>query len=473
MSQVPILLGIHLVGLALVAALGPRKRPALASALAFPAGLAFVCVLSLLWLVVGIPYRFELLASAVCLSTLAFAVLAARRGVERRALKLGAVWTVAFALACYGLTRVNVAVLTYDSHYYVLLGGVVAREGMLTPFLDTALQEWGVFQVLAHSLGAFSRHQFLYALPLVLGLSFIPVFGLTLWHGLGRSDLSKHRRLVAAVAVTATLCTVNAVAYHTLYIHTNMAVAVYLFIATALLWIADADSDPTLVPVAFIALTALALQRTETPIVAALFLVLRLADTRLPRRLITAWVACFVAVVSIWYEAIARFASPESAFLTPTRSRLVWAGLVLCLLWCIAGEMRIIRRLNRFIPALVAAAVLLALAIAFATKTDHMLTSLSSWYQNLSSLEQWGQTWYLLAAMTVVALVVKAPPFPHAFSIGIPAYLGGILLLSAISIPYRVGVGDSANRMAVHVVPIIFFYLAIKVCSCETRTHQA
>jgi len=450
MSQVPILLGIHLVGLALVAALGPRKRPALASALAFPAGLAFVCVLSLLWLVVGIPYRFELLASAVCLSALAFAVLVARRGVERRALKLGAVWTVAFALACYGLTRVNVAVLTYDSHYFVLLGGVVAREEMLTPFLETALQEWGVFQVLAHSLGAFSRHQFLYALPLVLGLSFIPVFGLTVWHGLGRSELSKHRRLVAAVAVTATL-----------------------FIATALLWIADADSDPALVPVAFLALTALALQRTETPIVAALFLVLRLADTRLPRRLITACVACFVAVVSIWYEAIARFASPESAFLTPTRSRLVWAGLVLCLLWWIAGEMRIIRRLNRFIPALVAAAVLLALAIAFATKTDHMLTSLSSWYQNLSSLEQWGQTWYLLAAMTVVALVAKAPPFPHAFSIGIPAYLGGILLLSAISIPYRVGVGDSANRMAVHVVPIIFFYLAIKVCSCETRTHQA
>jgi hypothetical protein len=83
--------------------------------------------------------------------------------------------------------------------------------------------------------------------------------------------------------------------------------------------------------------------------------------------------------------------------------------------------------------------------------------------RNVVHLRQWGLTW--IGAIIAFALLARtpAPIFGQAFSTTIVANLLFILLMAAGRVPYRVSIHDSANRMTLHVLPLVFFYLALKL----------
>lgn len=267
MSQTGLFVALHLIGLAVCLGFGPRGRPALCCALGFPVGLALVVLIALGLLVIGIPYNVWSLGAAAMIPV-ALSVVAIRRHrpLDRDALAVVACWTFVFAVLCPALTAENLAVMTHDSHIFVVLGGLVAGDQGLSPDVFVQLDEWGVFTVVTQSLTIFTSEQLLYALPLVLGLSLVPVFAVTLWHGLGANGASLQRRALLVTLATVALFTNGMVLFHVAYLHSNMGSAVYLFGFVVLFWLAEVENDPSGLPIAFLFLIALALQRTETPI---------------------------------------------------------------------------------------------------------------------------------------------------------------------------------------------------------------
>ncbi len=464
MSQSVLFLALHLVGLLVCLAIGPHRRPALCSALAFPVGLAVIVLLALLLLIAGIPYSAWTLGGAAAVAVSASIVSIRRREPSRRTMTVCAAWTLGFAAVVVPLTDVNLVVMSHDSHIFVVLGKVIAWDHELAADVFVRLDHWGVFQIVAQSMAAFTRQDFLYALPLVLGLSFIPVFALTLGQALAAPGASR-RRLIAVVAlVTAGLFTINMVGNsHLFYLHTNLSAAVFLTIFVVLFWLGESEGDATYVPIAFISLAAFALQRTETPLAALLFLPLTvLGSSQLPRRSITLWLGVFTAVVGLWYEVLAQNLSANPGFLTPTRCRLVWVALLAFYGWWLASSWRPIARFNRLMPAIVAGIVALALAAAFIAKPGHMATSASVWSRTLLGLPFWGQAWYAIVALVLLGLLMPASRFRQVFVVGIPVSFAFILLLAVGRIPYRGYVDDSANRMTLHALPLIFWYLGLK-----------
>jgi hypothetical protein len=466
LSQSVLFLAIHLLGLAVCFALGPRRAAALSCALAFPTGLAVAVLLALAMLVLGVPYGPWTLCSAMAVVAGAAAVLAARRGLERRDLVVSCWWTAIFAVACVALTHFNVAILGNDSHTILSLSFAIANAGALPSDIIAVLDKEAVFQILAHSMYGVTARDFLYSLPLILGLSFAAMFALTLWHGLDAVGAASRRRSALVALVTAALFTVSTAGWNFLHLHTNLGSAVYLFGYVALFWVAEVKSDPAYLPPAFICLTGFALHRTETPLVALLFLAVTVTQSELPRRAITGWLALFTVVVGFWHERLAEHVSGRG-FITPTRGRMVWALLVLFFLWWCASGTRLVRRIDRWVPALVVGVCALALIGAFATRPDHMLRSIQHWAINLTELPLWGHSWFFIPLLILLGLAVRPPPFRVPFAVGLPAYFAFVLLLAYFRIPYRVGQSDSANRMTFHVVPMIFFYLAIKFAACQ------
>lgn len=463
MSQSVLFVAIHLVGLAVCLAIGPRRVPALCCALAFPIGLAVTVLLALAILLIGVPYGPWTLGPAMAATATASAIAAARRGLDRRDLVVVGWWTLAFAIVCPAVTHVNIATFSPDSHTILGLGFSIANLDGLTPGIMAVLDKQGVFQIVAHSTFELTRRDYLYSLPLVLGIAFAPMFALILWHGLGAVGAAVRRRSALVALVTAAVFTMSMVDYHILYIHTNLGSAVYLFGFVALFWIAEVRGEPEWLPLAFVSLIAFALHRTETPLVALLFLALTLTQTELPRRTVTGWLALFTATVAIWYEALAHHVD-EKGFITPGRSRLVWGLLVVFFVWWLLSGTRVVRRVNRAVPALVAAGCALAMIAAFAMKPDHMLRSSVNWASNLIQLPHWGNSWIVIPVLILLGLAVAAPRFRVPFAVGLPVYAGVILLLSfSLPKPWRMGLGDSANRMTIHLLPLIFFYLGIKL----------
>jgi hypothetical protein len=466
-SQAVLFFAIHLVGLALCLAWGPRRHPALCCALAFPAGLAAVVLLALALLVVGIPYSAWSLGAAIAVPVAAAVRELRRRPIERRALVLAGWWTAAFAVLLPVLVAKNVAVMTHDSFVFVQLGEIIARDGALAPDVFNQLDEWGVFEVVALSLVRFTSVDFLYALPLVLGISFVPLFGVSLACALGDA---RRPRLVAAVAAAA-LFTNGMMGFHITYLHTNLGSAIYLFAYVVLFWLAEVERDPSGLPAAFLCLIAFALQRTETPILAVLFLALTIAQSELPRAAITRGMIAFTIVVGLWFEALAHYTNPLSAFLTPTRCRIVWATLVLALGWWLVSDRPLVRRINRWLPAVIAGLAALALVGAFVVEPEHMWTSSRHWVSTLRTTPHWGWFWYLVPLVVLAALPAPAPRFRQAFVVGIPVFFAFVLLLALGRDPYAARLDDSANRMTIHIVPLIVWYLALKAAPrAETST---
>jgi hypothetical protein len=422
-----------------------------------------VVLLGLGLLVVGIPFAPWSLALVALVPLAASAVALWRRRLDRRAWIVAGWWTAGFAALCPVLTDLNLVLMTHDSHIFVIFGRTIAHRGELPPDLFAMLDEWGVFQVVAQSLVTLTTVDFLYALPLFLGLSFVPVFALSLWHGLGAHGAPVARRALLVALATVALFTNAMILFHVAYLHSNMGTAVYLFGFVVLFWLAEVEDDPSYLPVAFLCLIALALQRTETPIVALLFLALTVPQSALPRAALTRGMIEFTVVVGLWFEVLAHHVTTETAFLTPTRCRIIWGALVLGLGWWLLSDRPFLRKLNRVLPFVIAGLAAAALAAAFAAEPGHMWLSFGRWTDALLDVPHWGSFWTLVPLLALVALLAPAPRFRHVFVIGIPVFFAFVLLLALGRDPYFTRVDDSANRMTIHVVPLLVWYLALKV----------
>ncbi len=461
MTQVFLFLLLHLVGMALTFATGLSRLPALACALGFPVGLAATVLLGLFLLVIGIPYTATSLALSVAV-LVAAAWMARRPRLDRAMLSFAAVWTLGFTAAAALASAWNLAQMNYDSHQMVLLAGVIGRDGQLEARTLLELQSWGVFQVVAQSLTTFIGQDFLYGLQPIFGLSFLPVFALTLWRATGLLGVEGRLRTATVILTTTALFSSYMFAHHFVFIHTNLGTAVYLFIYVVLSWLAELEGDPFPLPIAFLCLIALALHRLEAPGMALLALVPALATTRLPRRAITPLLATFTVLIVGWYIELAAHVPADGLFLTPTRCVLVAAGVTAFFGWWMLADRVRLPALRRHFELLVASGFVLGLVLAFVAKPAHMIKSAAAWGKNLFRLKHWGWTWYVLIPAALASLPLAPPPRHRAFSFTIWLALVYTMLLALPRIPYRYALLDSANRMTIHILPLLFFYLALK-----------
>lgn len=472
MTQAPLFLAIFLIGLPITFAFGPRRYPALCCALSFQVGLAVTVFSALLLLVFGLPCTVWTIG-ALAIGAAAASVIRRHVRFDRATLGLIAGYTAGFAVVAGVLSYWNLSAMSFDSHHIVMLAKIIGHDQALESRTLAELQSWGVFQVIAQSFAAFTLQDYLYSLQPVFGVAFLPVFAIALWHASGRLGATGRLRVAAVVLVTVALGTVYAYALHHVFIHTNLGTAVYLFGFIVVFWLAELDQDPDSLPLAFLFLLSLALHRLETPVVALIALVTTAISTDLPRRVITPLLAVFTAIVSSWYVLLSFHLEPKNPFLTPRRSLVIAALVAGFFVWWMISNHPRLRRINRHLHTIAVVACVVALILAFATKTDHMTHSIESWVTNLRTLPHWGHVWYGLAAALVLGFLIPPPPRYRVFTLTIWLSLAYWLILSYAREPYRVAMLDSANRMTVHILPLFFFYLGIKAIPAISAPRDA
>jgi len=73
-----------------------------------------------------------------------------------------------------------------------------------------------------------------------------------------------------------------------------------------------------------------------------------------------------------------------------------------------------------------------------------------------------GKVLYAIPSFMDVTIVIDDVD-ERVYYVGTLSFFGLILILGTMRIPYRVGWGDSANRMMLYILPIIFFYFLLKI----------
>jgi len=106
--------------------------------------------------------------------------------------------------------------------------------------------------------------------------------------------------------------------------------------------------------------------------------------------------------------------------------------------------------------------LLLVLVFMVFQKPEHMMDSITAIIKNMIESGRWGITWIIFILLLVFSLTQPRVPKEELFFYFISSFFSLLLAISYFRAPFRLGWGDSANRMLTHILPIIILYVLMK-----------
>jgi hypothetical protein len=365
---------------------------------------------------------------------------------------------VVFAIAGLG----SLARLTPDSMDYLTIAGGLERLGAIPDFTpDQILKRQFTTAVMQTGGVVTGRGYFLSLTTLVVGSG----FGLMLWLGtksLVRQSLALQRVALVVGLVGAFVLSANRVMYNLFYINGHGVFAAFLVTSMGLLWYATSTEQWSVAVLAGISGAAIVPLRAEGIIVLAFFLLPVLVSTLTP--MWARWaVVVPVAVTSVvWDAAVLPGVLPEGAF-GPTSTPVVSIAVAAALILLVAvTNVSVLAPLLRWTPAAAFGLLVLSTGARAARGTTSLFETLNAVGANVAAAGLWTTFWWVAPLVIVGCVVATNIPHQNRLLWGLAAY--PVLLLAFTYLrgsPYRLGPGDSANRMLMHIVFVIGLYLIV------------
>ncbi len=460
-QEAAVAVALTISGSALLTVTGRDVTPAARCWLSVPIGAAGYLLMALVSLLV-----LETLdPGAVLIVSLGVSVLLAvvqmiRRGIRREEL--------AWMLAGAGLALITVLVaryfhltrLTPDSLRYLLASNDLVLPGGLAEMNRTDLMTRQIGLPALHSLSDLVGRRYLASLGPLFG-----AFGFALFVWLAvemtREGTDRRRRMLLVGAAILFLASSNRLVYDSFYINTHIQMAAYVLIAVAGAWLAVSGRSRWSIP-AGLALGVALLFRPEAPLVVAIVLV-TIAASRASLKVRLALSLPAAVMVGVWYGlGLWRYAAggDEISVTAPVFGSMVAVGLAVVL--CLVTVSSRVRLWGRWLDVVGLGGLALLLLFYIATDPVVFGTSVEATIRNLARDGFWLLTWVAAIGLLVVALVVETIPDGRLWTVPI---LGFAILYWAL--PYiregawRVGAGDSGNRILAHYLAVTVLFLIL------------
>ena len=260
--------------------------------------------------------------------------------------------------------------------------------------------------------------------------------------------------------------------FQTQYYHNSLQSMVLFLGYMTLNQFGKKSSKQTLILLSYICFIAAVLTRTENAIFGTLLLAFmwqKNLDSNVEK---SNYERCIISLSTIiivsWYIFIFSVIGAGSDILTPARIILVVLPLICFSLftWMTLSDCVLIKKIERNLLTLLVQLLFCGLLILVITNFGHFLVSLISLAVNMLLTGMWGGGFWILLILlitTVIKCVQGEAKLDHDFKLHLLLFGFVILLLifSFSRVPYRIGWGDSANRMLTHIYPFSI-YLSLK-----------
>jgi hypothetical protein len=457
------------LGHLLVSTLCPGESRVLRLAYALPAGLGLYVIMSFLGLALKAPPTLPLIGCVlVCGLVLAatYRQHGTSRLVERRSpvrlLGEAAAFAILSALIISASARMLQPVLSFDSFKQIAVAFSLYNP-LVHPSSIEQLASWGFFLISLHSLaGAFDGEGFVNGLH---GLIFLAT--LLLLIALMRLAAPSCRRRAPWLLGGAALLwgTTYFNVFHAVYIHNGMLTAMYALAVTGIAIRVLRDQRNGWIALLFLCAVSFCLTRTEAALYLFVILSLGCLLFEPPSRAARFAIACAALTAIIWQLFLLRGIGLGSDILTPGRIiALLGAMTGLLVLGALTPAVRYLLS-PRLTAAIGLAAIPILITALFAIAPDATKANIYAIVTNLTS-PFWAATGACVIALylfslqaALLALGQRAPGKAERtvlfLFLAATAVFVLILLFGTIRIPYRLGWGDSANRLMVMVVPLV------------------
>lgn len=471
MIEVGIALALAASGYGILLGLCGRLPVAALGWLAFPVGAALHMFTSVgLFAFAGRVRPGAALAATASLGAAGWAVAVWNKGIDRDRLVTFACAAGGVALIAWFVWTVHLTRLTPDSLRYLLgTADIQLPNGAAEVHpLDLLKRQFG-YQAL-HALSAFTGRGYLAAVSPIFGVAGLGFFSWLLATRIGGAR--RQRWLIIGTAV-AFLLSSNRLLYNFFYINGHLIVGVFMLIAVAGMWMAIVDRQPQWALPAGLALGATILMRPEAPLVAVLVLVPVAAST-------AGWTIRWamtmptLAALVLWYGMILWEHAPGGGDLSlssPVTGNMV--ALTLAIAGVLLAGLGVLPRLLRL--GSTALVPLLAVALAAYTVIDPMKLwmAVDATFRNIIGYGLWMIAWPVALLLLAVALFVHRVPESRLWTTPIMGFAVLFFLLPYIrESPWRVGTGDSGNRILMHMILVVVAFVIIALAGDRSTEDE-
>lgn len=426
---------------------------------------------------VGIPISVNLLAIIIAVE-IALLILARWLRVKTAFLsfQVSNLWFPAvgalYILACWLFLKYPLVFYSPDSLYMVIMGKSILETGFSQWYFASPLL-WGEFTPVLQTLGMLFGYDYTWFIHPVLSLVFLVIFTSVVFKA--TRSLTSHKLIPYLLAGLGAglLLTSNMYWVAQFYIHNNFVSAISLFLVVASLYFAMQHEWDGWLGIAAIFLVPFGMSRTENVIVASLIIVLTIATQKIAhRKLVWTFLPYLVFqiawnIIVLWFDPIA-----FSNLMTIDQLRLVTIALVALVLFVLLAGLPWARK--QLLPrtnGLIALAIGLLFVIVFVLDPSKIFRN--TW-QNFTSMfvtGKWLMTFWGVGLLLLLVKPGEKRTTDTFFNLLIFSFFSMIVILGAVKGGYHRFWYDSANRMYIHILPIMVFYLSIKISRQFSRQH--
>lgn len=352
------------------------------------------------------------------------------------------------------LTRSSYVYATTDSFNYIYHGKILARSG-LAPWVINNFTKLGAFSSVVQMNSEILPGEYLSGYQTLLGISLIAV----LFISMALRFKESFSTLLALVFSGALLLTLFSTTFleHTFYIHNNLPAAIFLFLSVYSFWCYYQGQDPEWMFLGLAAIIGFSFTRIEGPLysIAIIILVISIKPQSYLRTLLL--VLPYTLITLSWHIFLLTNVV-QNEQLSQTNLFLIISGLIGLALLALFSKW-----LSNFLPvfpSVLTIALTGSLILSVILEPDHMIQSITHFWQNLTNIYFWGWTWIGAAGIVTLSILQKKTPGDRLLLSTLSTIILIVLLLALARNPYRLGKTDSANRLMLQILPLIYFSVA-------------
>ncbi|MBH0110947.1 hypothetical protein I6E81_12290 [Salinibacterium sp. NG22] len=351
---------------------------------------------------------------------------------------------------------------SYDSLQYLLNGSLIANNS-ITIATSGLLPKRLIGVPELHAAANLGGEYYVQSITPLISVLVLALLSWMLWESLA-TRLNKRALLLLIVGGVLFLVSMNRFVFHAFYLNGHLLFALLMLVIVGGGWMlvsTESVSKTALVTAMALSIGAVVFVRAESPILVFLVLLPVIVDRSvsvLHKSILLAILGVATIAWQLFMAAVYRADGLSVEF-------SVWGLLAFGVLMLAAIPLlrwNLLMKRGRMLLLLAEALLWVALIVLALREPLILRESLSATFQNVvMGAGSWGVSLILLAVLLVVASFIAVPNsvnlrFPLTSFVPL-----GFLLAYLRDAAYRVGDGDSLNRMWIQLVPVALFYVLI------------
>lgn len=360
-----------------------------------------------------------------------------------------------------------------DSLNYLLNGSLIASNNITVA--STALLPKRLIGVPGlHAVANLGGELYVQSITPLISALVLAVLGWMVWESLS-TRLSKRARLLLIGAGLLFLVSMNRFVFHAFYLNGHLLFALFMLVVVGGGWMlvsCDSVSKTALITAMSLAVGALIFIRAESSILVILMLLPIIFDDSVSRLHKTILLAVLGVATIGWQSFMVAIYLAQQQSVGFEIWGILGLGVAILAVIPLLGWSALMKR-GRILLLLAEGMLWLALVV-LAVRTPQILKdSLTATFANVvEGAGSWGLSLLFIGALLVLASFIAVPHSVH-LRFPLTSFIPlGFLLAYLRDAAYRVGDGDSLNRMWIQLIPVALFYVLIALGIGEWRRRS-